>query len=316
MIRRMKSVNIELSATTKYWAALSSIRGVGPKTVQALVSQFGSPEKALSASIIDIARTPRLNPRLAWEIVGVRRKLASLERFIAQVSKAGIEVLCPDSCEYPHLLKLIEDFPPILYRKGAGLPEDEATVAIVGTRVPTSEGIEFAERMAMELVKRGFVVVSGLARGIDTAVHRGTLEASGKTLAVIGSGLKMVYPPENRQLAGSICSSGSILSECHPNELASGQRLIQRNRIISGLSLGVILIEPKSGALNAAERALEQGRCVFIYDPEKEEELSRLLSDKVFSIRGLDQVDAVAARLKALEVSRSAENEGDQMYLL
>lgn len=312
----MKPVNIELSATTKYWAALSSIRGVGPKTVQALVSQFGSPEKALSASIIEIARTPRLNPRLASEIVGVRRKLAGLEKFIAQVSKAGIDVLCPDSCEYPHLLKLIEDFPPILYRKGAGLPEDEATVAIVGTRFPTSKGIEVAERIAVELARRGFVVVSGLARGIDTAAHRGALKVGGRTSAVIGSGLKMVYPPENCQLAGNICSNGAILSECHPNEVASGQRLIQRNRIISGLSLGVILVEPRSGALNTAERALEQGRCVFMYDPEKEEKLSRSLSDKVFPIRGLDQLDTVAARLKASEISRAVENEGGQMYLL
>lgn len=300
----------ELPAMTKYWMALSSVRGVGPKTVRALVGRFGSPERVLSAPVIEIARMPRSNPQLAREIVGAKGKLAGLEKFIAQMSKVGIDILCPDSSEYPRLLKLTDDLPPVLYKRGVGLPNDEATVAIAGTRFPTSSGAEVAGRMAEGLADRGFAIVSGLARGIDTAAHRGALKAGGRTLAVLGSGLRMVYPRENCQLANDICVNGAILSECHPSEVVSGQRLMQRNRIISGLSLGVILVEPKSGALNTAERALRQNRCIFVYDPEGGSVLPRWLSEAAFPIHRMDELDAVADRL------RTAENGGGQMHLL
>jgi len=152
--------------------------------------------------------------------------------------------------------------------------------------------------------------------GIDTAAHRGALKAGGKTLAVLGSGLRMVYPRENCQLADNICSSGTILSECHPNEVVSSQRLIQRNRIISGLSLGAILVEPGGGALNTAERALEHGRPVFIYDPESVKELSQSLSEKIFPIRGVDEMDIVAEQLRTAKTSIAVKNGGGQMRLL
>jgi DNA processing protein len=167
----MRTVTAELSAMTKYWMALSSVRGVGPKTARVLVSRFGSPERVLSAPVIEIARMLQSDLRLAREIVGLKRKLVGFEKLIAQMSKVGIDVLCPDSGEYPRLLKLTEDFPPILYKRGMELPKDEATVAIVGTRFPTPTGAEAAERMAEGLAERGFVVVSGLARGVDTAAH-------------------------------------------------------------------------------------------------------------------------------------------------
>ena len=300
----------ELSTMTKYWVALSSIRGVGSKTMQVLVNRFGSPDRVLSAPAIEIARVLRLNLRLAHEIVGVKAKLSRFEKFVAQMSKSGIDILCPDNCEYPHLLRITEDFPPILYKRGMALPKDQTTVAIVGTRFPTSKSAEVAERMAKRLVNRGVVVVSGLAKGVDTAAHKGALKAGGKTLAVLGSGLKMVYPRENRQLADDICINGAILSESHPNEMVSGQRLIQRNRIISGLSLGVILVEPGKGALNTAERALKQNRCVFMHDPEDSGVLARSLSEAVFPIHGIDEIDAVLSRLQA------AKNMGGQMHLL
>lgn len=297
-------------AMTKYWMALSSVRGVGPKTVRALVNRFGSPERVLSAPIVEIARMPRLNLRLACEIVGTERRLAGLENFIAEMSKAGTDVLCPENCEYPRLLKLTEDFPPILYKRGARLPKDEPTVAIVGTRSPTSSGAKAAEEISERLADRGIVIVSGLARGIDTAAHRGALKVGGRTLAVLGSGLKMVYPRENRQLADDICVNGAVLSECHPNEVVSNQRLIQRNRIISGISLGVILVEPKRGALNAAERALRQNRYVFVYAPGDSSALAPSLSEAALPIRGIDELDAVVDRLLKVK------NGGGQMHLL
>ena len=300
----------EFSAMTKYWMALNSIRGVGPKTVHRLVSRFGSPEEVLSASPFEIARMLRLDLRLANEIVGVKGRLPDFENFIAHTSAANIKVLCPDSPEYPPLLKLIGDFPPILYRKGAELAKDETSVAIVGTRSPSPGGARAAETMAKWLAGRNIVVVSGLAKGIDTAAHSGALKAGGKTLAVIGAGLKMIYPRRNYQLARDICIKGAVLSECHPNEVVSGQRLIQRNRMISGLSLGVILVEPGNGAINAANWALKQGRDIFIYSPRGEVALPQPLAKAVSCINGIDDLCAVVDGLQM------PKNRNDQMYLL
>ena len=159
------------------------------------------------------------------------------------------------------------------------------------------------------MASRGVVVVSGLARGIDTAAHRGALKGNGRTVAVLGSGLRMVYPRENRQLVDDICINGTIISECHPNEVVSGQRLIQRNRIISGLSSGVILVEPRRGALNAAKWALKQDRRIFLYNPD-DSVLPPLLSETASAIHGIDELDAVIDRL------HTAEKKGSQMRLL
>lgn len=294
---------------TEYWMALSSVNGIGPKTVRMLVSRFGSPAAVFSAPVVEIARMPRLDLPLAREIIGARKRLAEFERLIAWMSETGIQVLCPDSCEYPNLLKTTEDFPPVLYKSGARLTGDGPTVAIVGTRSPTSNGAEAAEKMAEWLAGRGVVVVSGLARGIDTAAHKGALKGGGRTVAVLGSGLKMVYPRENRQLVEDIRVNGAIISECHPNEVVSGQRLIQRNRIISGLSSGVILVEPRRGALNTAERALSQNRRIFLYDSDNSE-LPGALSEAASVIYEIDQLDAVMDRL------HGTENRSGQMRLL
>ncbi len=300
----------ETCATIKYWMALSSIRGVGPRTVRMLIESFGSPEEVVSAPIIEIARMPRMNLKLACDIVGAKKKLAGFESFITQTVETGIDILCPDSVEYPGLLKSTEDLPPILYRRGARLPEEEPAIAIVGTRSPTTGGAEAAGKMAEWLAGMGVVVVSGLARGIDTSAHRGALKAGGKTVAVLGSGLRMIHPHENRQLADDICVNGAILSECHPNEVVSGQRLIQRNRIISGISSGVILVEPRSGALHTAQRALRQNRHIFVYEPEDAVILPQWLSEEAFPICGVDDLKTVLDHL------RTAKNRGGQIYLL
>ena len=303
-------MDVEVSAMTKYWLALSSVKGVGPKTVQMLVNRFGSPREVLSAPVIEIARMPRLNLQLASEIIDVETRLPGLENFIEQMSAEQIDILCPDSCDYPQRLRLIEDFPPILYKRGNILFEDQRTVAIVGTRFPNPGSIEIAERMAARLANMGFVVVSGLASGIDTAAHKGALKAGGRTIAVLGSGLRMVYPYNNSQLANEICNNGAVLSECHPSEVVSGQRLIQRNRITSGLSLGVILIEPGRGASNTAERALKQDRHVVVYSPEGNRLLDPSLSGEAFVMRGMGELDAVVDRMQLVK------NRSGQMNLL
>ena len=285
--------------------ALSSVSGVGPKTVRMLVSRFGSPDKIFSASAVEIAGMPRLDLPLAHKIIGAGKRVAEFQKLITRLSKDGLNVLCPDSCEYPELLKLTEDFPPILYGKGTELPGGEDTVAIVGTRSPAASGVEAAEKMAEWLAGRGITVVSGLARGIDAAAHKGALKAGGKTVAVLGSGLRMVYPRENCGLADEICVNGAVISECHPNEVVSGQRLIQRNRVISGLSLGVILVEPRRGALNTAEWALKQHRHIFIYEPGNNSVLPAHLLDAAHSICGIDEMDDVVDRLKISAVRGS-----------
>ena len=275
-----------------------------------LVSRFGSPKEVFSAPANEIARMPRLDLLLAEKIISAGRKLAEFEKPIQRMLEFGIHVLCPDSPEYPVLLKHTDDFPPILYRKGAILTGDRKTVAVVGTRSPSHEGIDAAEKIAEHLAASGMIVISGLALGIDTAAHRGTLRTGGKTIAVPGSGLRMIYPRENHQLADDICVSGSVISECHPSETVSSQRLIQRNRIISGLSLGVILVEPGQGALNTAKRAIKQNRQVFIYDPEDKHIASELPPDSASPIRGTDELDEVMEKL------RSAEIREPQMRLL
>jgi DNA processing protein len=288
----------EISETAKYWMALSSVKGVGPKTIRKLINRFGSTEKVLSAPIIEIARMVKFNLPMAQEIAQTRTRLDSFEHFINQVSKTGIHVLCPDSREYPVLLKDIENFPPVLYKTGAGSINGGNAVAIVGTRTPTNYGSQMAEKMATWFVERGFTIVSGLAKGIDTAAHRGALKANGKTLAILGSGLKMVYPRENLKLVDEICIKGAVISECHPNELVSGQRLIQRNRLISGICSGIILVEPRrSGALNAAQWALKQNKHIFVYDPDRGELLPATLNREVIFINSLNSLESVMERL-------------------
>jgi len=303
---------------TKYWMALNSVRNAGPKTIQVLVRRFGSPEKVLSAPAIEIARLPRMNLLLAGRIAGVGKDLGKFEKLIARMAEAGIDVLCPDSYEYPQLLRSIDAPPPVLYKRGTLPASGKPTVAIVGTRFPTSDGAEAAEKIATGLADRGFVIVSGLAKGVDTAAHKGAIKAGGTTLAVLGSGLKMVYPQENNQLVDSICINGAVLSECHPNEVVSGQRLIRRNRIISGLSLGVILIEPEKGSLNTALWAVKQGRYIFVYSANKktENKLPPPLPEKMSLIHTIDELDGLADRLRAIRAATSKGNGSEQACLL
>jgi len=302
---------------TKYWLALSSIKSVGARTIQLLVERFGSPEAVFLAPVTEIASLPRLNFALAYEIAQVGSNLARFEKLIKQISKSGIDVICPDSLEYPYLLKkkkFIKDPPAILYKKGVMPVNNEMTIAIVGTRFPSENNIRIAERIAEELAKRNIVVVSGLAKGIDTSAHTGALRAKGKTIAVIGSGLKMIYPKENRQLADKIYINGAVLSECHPNETVSKGKLIQRNRIISGISLGVILVEPERGALNTAYWASKQNRNVFIYDQENKGK-ALTMPENYLTIADIDEIDMVLDKMKAFENNSSEIDSSEQAFL-
>jgi len=170
-----------------------------------------------------------------------------------------------DDKKYPENLKHIYDPPSVLYTKGEILPEDSLAVAIVGTRGPSAYGVQTARRLAGECVQAGMTVISGLARGIDTAAHKGALKAGGRTIAVLGSGFLNIYPSENVGLAGEISKNGAVISEFAMAMQPLRRNFPRRNRIISGLSLAVIVVEAaaKSGSLITADCALEQGREVF-----------------------------------------------------
>ncbi|MEX2559999.1 MAG: DNA-processing protein DprA, partial [Pirellulales bacterium] len=198
--------------------------------------------------------------------------------------------------EYPRLLREIHDPPAVLYVKGRIAPADALAVAIVGSRHGTHYGIAQAERLASSLAHAGLTIVSGLARGIDAAAHRGALAAGGRTLAVLGSGILNVYPPEHQPLAVEVINSGALISEMPVHSAPSSASFPQRNRLISGLSLGVIVVEAsdRSGALITARHAMEQGREVFAVPGRVDSRLShgchRLIRDGAKLVETADDV--------------------------
>lgn len=248
------------------WVALSLIPGLGARTLDRLLGAFGSLEAILAAPPAALLAVPRIGPKTAAAIraVDLERTRSDIARWQAD----GIHILLHTDADYPAALKTLDDPPPVLFRRGAMLPQDERAVAVVGTRRPSPPARELAARLAGELAVRGWTIVSGLAAGIDAAAHRGALEAGGRTLAVLGSGLHTVYPPQNVRLAARIIRSGAILSETHPDAAPNSAALVARNRLISGLSHAVIVVEAgaRSGSLHAARFAGQQGRIVFAVD--------------------------------------------------
>jgi len=250
-----------------YWLALASIDGVGIKRVKQLIARFDSVEKSFAASIAQISSLSGFNPLLASKILQAGKKLGNFQRQIDWLKSRGIKILCLEDEQYPALLKEISDAPLILCQKGNLEKINKRAVAIVGTRTPTSEGLAMTRKLAKILASEGFVVVSGLAKGIDTAAHKGALDASGVTVAVLGCDIQTIYPKENYQLAPLIGIKGALVSE-HPFDTQPNPvNLVQRNRIISGISLGTIVMEASenNGAIHTARFAQNQSRRVYAY---------------------------------------------------
>ena len=241
---------------------LSMVQGIGPRLRCQLLTAFGSPEAVFHASTQELQAVPGIGPSVAKRIAAANDLDA--EAAIHDAWEFGIEVLTDQDANFPRLLQEIHDPPGVCFRRGQPIAEDELAVAIVGTRHSTHYGKEQAERLAAGLASAGITVVSGLARGIDAAAHRGALTAGGRTIAVLASGLVSIYPPEHQELAEEIAEHGWLISEAIDRP-PTRDAFPQRNRIISGLSLGVIVVEapPKSGALITATQANEQGREVF-----------------------------------------------------
>jgi DNA processing protein len=247
----------------RYWIGFTLVKGIGAVRFQRLLERFGDAESAWRAAPADLAGAG-LSLKLIERLIAVREK-ADLTRIWDQIQKKGIQVLTWLEETYPERLKEIEQPPPVLYLRGELIAEDSWAVAIVGTRRVTPYGRQVTEEVASFLAVNGITVVSGLARGVDAIAHSAALKAGGRTLAVLGSGVDRIYPPENRAMAEKIFEHGAVLSDYAPGTPPESSNFPPRNRIISGLSMAVVVIEAgeTSGALITAEFAAEQGREIF-----------------------------------------------------
>ena len=247
-----------------YWLALRHVRGAGPRTCRLLLERFGSAERIFEATEEEIA-SAGIGRNLARSFVSFDA-FEPLEKELCELSRLGARLVRWNDPDYPPNLKQIADPPPYLTARGPLELSDGTCVAVVGARAASEAGLKMAERLGFELAAHGFIVVSGLARGIDGAAHRGALNAGGRTIAVLGCGIDVIYPPEHRELANTIAQSrGAILSELPVGTAPLPENFPGRNRILSGLSLGVVIVEAaeKSGSLITARMALEQDRQVF-----------------------------------------------------
>lgn len=242
---------------------LNMVYDIGSVRLEKMLEFFGKPQDILKAPLGKLTAISGIGETIAAKIIALKPR--DIEKEIVAAAKSGTRILTRDDQDYPANLKNIYDPPIVLYVKGRIIPRDSCGIAVVGSRRATYYGLQAAGSFAGDLAERGFTVVSGLARGIDSAAHRGALKAGGRTIAVIGSGFMNIYPEENERLAQDIAKNGAVISEFSLNTLPLRQNFPRRNRVISGLSLGVLVVEAarNSGALITADFALEQGREVF-----------------------------------------------------
>jgi len=243
---------------------LNMIEGIGYIRFNALLDEFKYPLNILKAPISRLKSIKCIGTGIAEAIKNAYSD-HDIDKEIELIRDAGVKVITLFDKEYPECLKTIYDPPILLYAKGDFEKEDELSVAIVGSRKCTYYGLNMAEKIASELVSSNVVIISGLARGIDTAAHKGAVKSNGRTIAVLGNGLSSIYPAENKELAERILHNGLLVSEFPMQEKPCKKNFPRRNRIISGLAKGLLVVEAakRSGALITADFALEQGRDVF-----------------------------------------------------
>ncbi len=247
----------------KFWIGFNRTQGIGPVRLRALLDRFGDIERAWNATPAEL-RSCGLDRKSVAALLENRRSL-DLDRAVARVERGGIQVLTWGDSEYPDRLREIPAPPPVLYVKGRYVEADRWAVALVGTRQPTPYGRAVAQELGASLATAGVTVISGLARGVDGLAHGAALDSGGRTIAVFGSGLDRVYPPEHRRLADAIGQAGVLMSDYPLGTAPEPGNFPPRNRIISGLSLAVVVIEAgeRSGALITAGFAADQGRETF-----------------------------------------------------
>jgi DNA processing protein len=291
---------------TRYYLGFNLVNGIGPARLDRLVDYCGSVEAAWHAELIELLAAG-LDARTAEALRRTRRAI-DLDAEMERVERAGLRMITRDGADYPAALAQIPAPPPLLYISGQISGVDDWSVAVVGTRSPTTYGREATRRLVGELAAAGVTVVSGLAIGVDTIAHSAALETGGRTIAVLASGLDQVYPERNRPLAEQIVANGALVSEFPLGTRPTPQLFPVRNRIISGLALGTLVVEGgvKSGALITVRYALEQGRDVFavpgpIFSP-KSEGPNQLIRDGAGLVaRGQDILEALNLSAAAIQ---------------
>ena len=288
----MNEIDVELLDDIR----LSMVEGIGATTYRRLLDRFGSSTAVLNAARSDLRGFDFLKPE-ARNRLSVARTECDPEAIVELCRHEKIDIVSIRSPKYPEPLQTIHDPPPLLYIRGIVLPKDRFSLAVIGTRRFTAYGRRQAERLTSALARSGFTIISGLARGIDAVAHRTALKSGGRTLAVLGSGHRKLYPPEHEELAEEIIASGgAVLSEYPPLHPSATWTFPQRNRIVSGLSLGVLVIEaPKrSGAMISARMAGEQGRDIFAVPGSIESDASRgchaLIRDGAYLVESVDDI--------------------------
>ena len=291
----------DLPAETRALLALHLVPGLGPRLTAALLERFGTAQAILSASADELQSVPHIGPKLAREMIG-SFATADVDAELERMAKHDVRLLTLGTPDYPEPLSPFPDAPHLLYVRGALAPKDASAVGVVGSRHCTAYGKRLAERLAGDLVRAGYTVISGLARGIDGAAHRGALAAGGRTIAVLAGGLSKIYPPEHKDLANEVQQAGALLTEATMEQQPLPDMFPARNRLISGLSKGVVIVEAaeKSGALITARHAAEQGREVFAVpgpvDSPSSAGCLKLIRDGAKLIRGIDEIGRASCR--------------------
>jgi len=274
---------------------LACLPGVGSRLRRLLLERFGSPQGVFAATEAQLAGVARIGPAKA-RLIAAAADEATADAVVSLCRDRDVGIVREGTPGYPGLLARIDDPPGLLFTRGTFLPCDALAVAIVGARHATPYGLKIAERLAGGLARAGYTVVSGLARGIDAAAHRGALAAGGRTIAVLGSGVLNVYPPEHADLARQVSAAGALVSELPPLMEPTAGTFPQRNRIVSGLSLGVVVVQAaeRSGALITARLAGDQGREVFAVPGDIDCRMSRgshrLLRDGAKLVEHVDDI--------------------------
>ncbi len=247
------------------WLALERIPRVGPLTIARLYNAFGSPRAAMEANAREIRQRAGLSEKLARVIADFKPPRDDIVREMEILEKLGARVVSRWDDDYPSNLKEIYDPPALLFVRGEIIPQDTRAVAVVGARNPTRYGLDMTEQISRDLVREGVTLVSGLARGIDTACHKAALKGGGRTIGVLGCGLDVAYPRENQGLIEEMVITGAVISEFRPGVAPLATNFYRRNRIVSGLSKGILVVEAtlNSGSLITAAHALDQNRDVF-----------------------------------------------------
>jgi DNA processing protein len=291
---------------------LHLVPGLGPRLTAALLERFGSAARALQSGPEELRQIPHIGNQLAHDLHQALRE-AEVPAELDLIARHQVRLLILGSPDYPKTLAQIFDPPHLLYVKGSLIQEDAKAVAVVGSRHCTSYGRRMAERLAIGLAHKGYTIISGLARGIDGAAHRGAVKAGGRTLAVLAGGLSKVYPPEHVELAREIEAAGALISEAPMGMEPLAHLFPPRNRLISGLSQGVVIVEAaeRSGALITARQAVEQGRAVFAVPGPVDSAASGgthlLIRQGAILVRGiediLEELEGVSATAKEIPPS-------------